>query len=111
VTRTLAFIAGAGLAVVGIAVYLYASSEYTACYGVFESQQAAEEAAEVARESGFDAEVEQPSSKQVDVTFESGETGGDAGEFRATFHKVVAQAGGEHGHPGTGCVERTPIGK
>src|SRR5829696_1031829 len=86
----------------GVLLYAYVASEYTECFGSFGSPEAAERAAGAARDAGFDADVERKSA----VTFESPETGNDAGEFRRVFHQILEREGGTFGHPGGGCLER-----
>jgi hypothetical protein len=86
----------------GVLLYAYLASEYTECFGSFGSPEAAEGATDEARDAGFDAFVERKSA----VTFESPETGNDAGEFREIFHQILEREGGTFGHPGGGCLER-----
>ena len=99
------------------AAYLLGWGEYTNCYAHFDSPEAAERAASVARAAGFGADVEEdemdsrrptsPGGRGVSVTFSDGETGDDARKFRAVFHELVDQEGGQLGHdPGNGCLER-----
>jgi hypothetical protein len=47
--------------------------------------------------------------QRIAVTFSDGETGDDAKTFRATFRWLVEQADGALGHPGGGCLERSPL--
>ncbi len=93
----------------GVALYLYADSEFTLCYGIFKSRAAAERAAEAGRDAGFDdAQVDHRADGSA-VTFESGETGDDASESRRTFREIVTRERGTLGHPGDGCLERKPL--
>jgi hypothetical protein len=98
---SLALLAGAVVGA-GVLLYAYLTSEYTECFGSFDSPEAAERATDEARSAGFDAYVERRSA----VTFESPETGNDAGEFREVFHRILEREGGTFGHPGGGCLER-----
>lgn len=103
-------VAGSVIAAGVIAFIAWSNSEYTNCFGMFASSEAAERAAEAADDAGFDASVErpEPKTKRYPVTFESGETGHDAAGFRETFARILREEGGEPGHPG-GCLERGPI--
>lgn len=93
----------------GVAFAIYANTEYTTCYGIFESRSAAESAAETAREAGFDAYVDHRASESA-VQFQSGETGDDAREPRRTFREIVSREHGRLGHPGNGCLEMPRFG-
>ena len=92
------------IVVLGIGFSVFANSETTTCYGLFESGDAAGRAADAARAAGFDTELEYQESETA-VTFETGETGDDA----HTFRKIVEREDGELGHPGTGCLEQAPF--
>jgi hypothetical protein len=93
--------------------------EFSQCFASFETREAAERAASVASDAGFDAEVEadtpfadqpnSPGARQISVTFSDGATGDDAAEFRRVFHSVVAEENGKFGHPNRGCLERGPF--
>ena len=92
----------------GVALYIYAGSEFTACYGVFESREAAERAADAGRDAGLDPEIDHRATESA-VTFESGETGEDAREARGMFRAIVRRERGTLGHPDGGCLERQPF--
>jgi hypothetical protein len=96
---------GMAVAVV-VAFVLYANTaEYTECYGIFRSREAAEQAAD-ARDVGLGTYVDHRKNESA-VTFDTGETGGDAYEDRQAFREILDSEGGKLGHPGNGCVERT----
>lgn len=97
-----------GVVGAGAALYLYADSESTWCYGVFKSRDAAERAADAGREAEFGADVDHRRRESA-VTFRTGETGEDAREARQAFRQIVRRERGELGHPGGGCLERKPI--
>lgn len=98
-----------GLLLTAIAgLYIYASSDYTVCYAIFESRGAAERAADEAGEIGFDADVDHRRSESA-VTFQSGESAADAEEQRRAFADFVRRHDGTLGHPGDGCLERKPF--
>jgi hypothetical protein len=100
-------VAGVGLVALG-ALALYANSEYTVCYGIFESRETAEDAADAGRREGFDVYVDHRASESA-VEFESGETGQDAGAPRDAFREILAREGGVSGHGDSGCLERGPF--
>ncbi len=99
------------LVVVGLAagcvaaLYAYVNAEFTACYGIFPSRQAAERAADAARARGLDPEVDHRQTDSA-VTFTTGETGNDARKARQAFREIVRRQG-RLGHPDGGCLERT----
>ena len=97
------------LGAAGFAFLAYTSTEYSACYGSFESRESAERAADAADQAGYDADVEDGATGDVEVTFTSGETEEDARGFRDTFQRIVEQEGGTIEHDRNGCVERPPI--
>ena len=90
------------------ALALYANSEYTVCYGIFESREAAEGAADAGRREGFDVNVDHRESESA-VEFESGETGRDANAPRDAFRESLARERGISGHGDSGCLERGPF--
>ncbi len=92
----------------GTALYAYSKSEYTACYAIFKTKEAAEQAAETGRRQGLDPAVDHRAVETV-VTFETGETGNDARQARRRFRAIVERERGILGHPGGGCLERGPI--
>lgn len=92
----------------GVVLYIYAGTEYTVCYGTFESRDAAKRAADAGRNAGLDVEVDHRATEST-VTFESGETGEDAGGARRTFRAILRRERGSPGHPGGGCLERQPF--
>jgi len=99
------------LGVVGSVGYFVLASRFTECYGSFKTRAAAERGADAADEAGLGASVgHHPAEDDVPaewaVTFDTGETGGDAANDRETFREVLQQEGGEFGHPGDGCIER-----
>ncbi|HEV2060536.1 MAG TPA: hypothetical protein VGR11_14365 [Solirubrobacteraceae bacterium] len=96
------------IVILGLVLVVYAKSEATTCYGIFDSGDAAGRAADAARDVGFDAEHEYRGSRSA-VTFVTGETGDDAREARQTFRAIVKREGGRLGHPGNGCLERGPF--
>jgi hypothetical protein len=86
----------------------YLGSEFTVCYGVFESRAQAEQAADAGRDAGLDPRVEHRPTESA-VEFETGETGEDARDQRREFQRILREQGGMRGHPGEGCLERGPI--
>ena len=108
---------GIGLVVVVAAVaavfgglLLWANSEFTWCYARFDTVQQAEAALEEIREAEAGAGMEtEPRGRRISVTFESGESGEDAQAFRRAVAPAVARQRGRLGHPGDGCLERTPF--
>ena len=102
-----------GLVAIAVAVYLYAGTEYTTCYGVFKSKAAAEQAAEAGDDAGFDTATERLEDGEVGiywaVDFDSGETGDDARELRRAFRDIVRRERGKLGHSGSGCLEKDTI--
>ena len=97
---------GVAVAVVAALVLYANTAEYTECYGVFKSREAAEQAADAARDVDLGTYVDHRENESV-VTFETGETGADAGENRRAFRQIIDRESGKLGHPGNGCVERT----
>jgi hypothetical protein len=106
-----------GAAVLGIVVvvailvlllFVQLNSKSTACFGIFSSGDAAGRAAAAGRDAGFDTEHE-PRGSQSSVTFTTGESGDDADELRRAFAGIVERQRGTLGHPGDGCLERTPL--
>ncbi len=111
VMKTLAIVvlAVSGLLVTAVgALYIYASSDYTDCYAIFQSRAAAERAADEADKIGFVPDVDHRRSESA-VTFHSGESGADAQERRRVFGDFVRRHEGTLGHPGDGCLERKPF--
>jgi hypothetical protein len=109
--RVLLVLAGA-IGVIGALVLLfiaYSNTEFTQCFGSFESVASAERAAEQMEDQGFDADLGVAGRPQESVIFESGETGGDAAEFREAFWDTLEREGGKSGHGRTGCLERGPF--
>lgn len=106
----IAVVAAFGLLMAGAAAFVLCgtNSEFTECYGIFRSREAAEQAADAARDVGLGTYVDHRSSESA-VTFDTGETGSDASEHREAFREIVRREGGTLGHPGGGCVERTPL--
>lgn len=96
------------LAVAVGAFYLYADSEYTVCYGIFKSREAADRAAAAGRDEDLNADVT-GSDAGFAVEFETGETGEDAREARQAFRAVLRRERGTSGHGDTGCLERKPF--
>ena len=97
-------------AIVGIGYFLL-TAQFTECYGSFKTEEAAESAADAAEDGGLGASVDHHPAEdglpaEWAVTFDTGETGGDAAEDRETFRDVVRREDGELGHPGDGCIER-----
>lgn len=98
--------------VAGAAFWAWASSEFTWCYARFESDRDAEAALRDIREAAPGAGVDMAAERRgarVSVTFESGESGRDARAFRRAVRPAVSARGGTLGHPGDGCLERTPF--
>jgi hypothetical protein len=76
--------------------------------------RAAERALAAGRAAGFDTEIEASETqrdrtsewvRRIGVSFNSGETGDDAKEFRATVHAIVEQSDG--GHSRAECHEQS----
>ena len=115
---TFAVVALVAVAVV-IAFLAYSSSEFSQCFADFDSRESADRAAAAAEDAGFNADVE-PSGpeerhresaggRRIAITFEDGETGEDASEFRAFYRRILEHETGRPGHPGPGCLERGPF--
>jgi hypothetical protein len=101
------------VAIFGIvaALSVWLASEFTECYGAFRTREAAERAADAARDAGLGASVdhhpaEGPLPAEWAVTFDSGETGADAATDREAFREIVSRGRGKLGHPDGGCTER-----
>lgn len=92
----------------GVGGYLWANSQFTACYAVFNSRAAAERAADAGRDAGLDPYVEHRASDSA-VTFSTGETGEDARKARQAYREIVRRARGRLGHPDGGCLERKQV--
>lgn len=92
----------------GVVLYIYAATEYTVCFGAFESRYAAERAADAGRDADLDVEVDHRATESA-VTFESGETGEEADEARRSFRAILRRERGSPGHPDGGCLERQPF--
>lgn len=88
-----------------LGAYLFGWGKYTNCYADFQSAEAAERVASVARAAGFGADVEEsgrqarrPSSlggRGISVILSDGETHEDAATFRMIFERLVKA---EDGH-------------
>jgi hypothetical protein len=103
------------LALVAAAAFWgYIRSERTRCYAQFGSRAAAQRAARLGAEAGFDeVEVEPagPSARRptsqgaraIATDFTDPETGADAAALRQSFDQIVESNGGT----GAGCVERS----
>jgi hypothetical protein len=103
--KKLAVVGGVGIVALTGATYSLLASDFTECYGSFETREAADRAADAAEEAGLGASVDHRPTESA-VTFDTGVTGTDATEDRKTFREVLKQEGGELAHPGDGCVER-----
>ena len=100
---------GVGFLTVGVgALFVYADTEFTVCYGIFKSKDAAERAADAGGEAGFEVDVDHRGSESA-VEFESGETGEDAREPRRAFRQILRRERGISGHDVEGCLERGPF--
>src|SRR6201999_3316686 len=78
-------------------LYAYTGTEFTACYGMFGSREAAERAADAAREAGLTVDVDHRAGESA-VEFTTGETGEDAEEARQAYQEVLEREGGTSGH-------------
>lgn len=90
------------------ALYLWAGSEFTICYGRFDSRAAADRAARAGDDAGFSTDVRRREA-QWSVEFETGETGADATERVQAFADILRRERGRSGHGPDGCLERTPL--
>ena len=90
------------------ALYLYAGSKFTVCYGIFDTRDAAERAADAGRDADFDVYVEHRRRESA-VEFETGETGEDATDARRAYREILRREGCSSGHGKTGCLEREPF--
>lgn len=96
--------------VIGGLGYHWLTNEFTECYGVFKTREAAERAATAGRHAGLGASVhatghpDRPDESAV--AFDTGETGADAAEYLEAFREIIRREQGVLGHPGDGCVER-----
>jgi hypothetical protein len=108
--KKLAIVGGVVIVALAGAGYFWLTNEFTECYGVFKTREAAERAADAGRDEGLGASVHATGHpnrpKESAVTFDTDETGADAAGDRETFREVLKQEGGELGHPSDGCVER-----
>lgn len=103
-------------------IFWGASSESTECFASFKTPEAADRAASMASDLGYDSAADER-DRRTYVRFESGETGDDAKDFRSDFLRImdaedgtlahgptirakVARARGE-----TGCIEAAAIGR
>jgi hypothetical protein len=94
----------------GVVLSVWANRDYTECYGIFPSADAAARAENAAGEAGLGArDVDRGAEKAV--TFEFDETGDDGRQARHTFREIVEHAGGRLGHPGNGCLELPRFGQ
>jgi len=95
----------------GIAFSVWANREYTECYGIFPSAQAAGRAETAAGSAGLGTRGLDREGAEVAVTFEFDETGDDGRQARQTFREIVEREGGRLGHPGDGCLELPRFGQ
>jgi hypothetical protein len=82
-----------------LGAYVFGWGKYTNCYADFQTAEAAERVASVARAAGFSADVEEsgplarrPSSlgaRGISVILSDGETDADAATFRMIFERLV----------------------
>lgn len=89
----------------GIAFSVWADREYTECYGVFPSADAAARAENAAAEAGLGTRDGDRKGAEAAVIFESDETGDDGRQAGQTFREIVEGEQGRLGHPGDGCLE------
>lgn len=95
----------------GIAFSVWANREYTECYGIFPSADAAGRAENAAAEAGLDTRDLDRGGAEVAVTFESDDTGDDGRQARQTFREIIEGEQGRLGHPGDGCLELPRYGQ
>lgn len=95
----------------GIAFSLWANREYTECYGIFPSSDAAGRAENAAGEAGFGTRDLDREGAEAAVIFEFDETGDDGRQARQTFREIVEGERGRLGHPGDGCLELPRYGQ
>jgi hypothetical protein len=95
----------------GIAFSVSANREYTECYGIFPSAEAAGRAADAAAEAGLGTRDLDREGAETAVIFEFDETGDDGRQERHTFREIVEGGRGRLGHPGDGCLELPRYGQ
>ena len=95
----------------GIAFSVWANREYTECYGIFPSADAAGKAQKAAAEAGLGIRHLDREDAEAAVIFEFDETGDDGRQARQTFREIVDREGGRLGHPGNGCLELPRFGQ
>lgn len=96
VLRIVLIAAGCLIVLVGlfIAFMVWAySDEDTLCWASFKTPEAANDAASLGSDLGYDTSIDEQ-KKDTHVTFESGETGDDAAEFRSDFLRILDAEGG-----------------
>jgi hypothetical protein len=106
-----ALIVGALVVSLGIVFFVLATREYTECYGIFPSADAAGRAEHAAGEAGLGTRDLRREGAEAAVTFEFEETGDDGRQARKTFREIVEREGGRLGHPGNGCLELPRFGQ
>jgi hypothetical protein len=94
----------------GIVFSVWANRQYTECYGIFPSADAAARAENAAGEADLDTR-DRREGAEVAVTFEFDETGDDGRPARHKFREIVEHEGGRLGHPGNGCLELPRFGQ
>ncbi len=95
----------------GIAFSAWVDREYTECYGIFPSADAAGRAEHAAGEAGLVTRDLEREGAAVAVVFEFDDTGDDARHARRTFRMIVERNGGRLDHPGDGCLELPRYGQ